>query len=78
MFWFRPGSKPFDTLIVFLKEFFEKVNFEKSQQRQQKHEKLPSMQEVDLLAKYRFSMLFRHQQIFKLTFTKKKYFRNIY
>ena len=27
-----PGPKPFDTLIGFLKEFFEKVNFEKSQQ----------------------------------------------
>ena len=26
------GSKPFDTLIVFLKEFFEKVDFEKSLQ----------------------------------------------
>ena len=26
------GSKLFDTLILFLKEFFEKVNFEKSQQ----------------------------------------------
>ena len=26
------GSKPFGTLIVFMKEFFEKVNFEKSQQ----------------------------------------------
>ena len=24
---------PFDTLIVFLKEFFEKVNFERSQQK---------------------------------------------
>ena len=25
----QSGSKPFDTLIVFLKEFFEEVNFEK-------------------------------------------------
>ena len=25
-------TRPFDTLMVFLKEFFEKVNFEKSQQ----------------------------------------------
>ena len=48
---------------MFLKFFFEKVNFEKSQQRQQKHEKLPSMQVVNLLA--------GHQQIFKLNFTKK-------
>ena len=28
------GSKPFDTLIVFLKEFYEKVNFEKVSRRQ--------------------------------------------
>ena len=27
-----PECKPFDTLIVLLKEFFEKVNFEKSLQ----------------------------------------------
>ena len=27
------GSKPFDTLTVLLKYFFQKVNFEKSQQR---------------------------------------------
>ena len=25
----QSGSKPFDTLMVFLKEFFEKVDFEK-------------------------------------------------
>ena len=29
---------------VFLKEFFEKVNFEKVSRQQQKHEKLPIMQ----------------------------------
>ena len=28
----RSGSKLFDTLIVFLKEFFEKVDFEKNHQ----------------------------------------------
>ena len=33
------GSKPFDTLIVFLKVVFEKVNFEKNQQAT----KIPSM-----------------------------------
>ena len=39
--------KPSDTLIVFLEEFFENVNFEKSQQRQQQeHEILPSMQRI--------------------------------
>ena len=37
----------FDTLIAFMKEFFEKVNFEKSQQTTTKHEKLPSMQRVN-------------------------------
>ena len=39
------GSKLFDTLIVFLKDFFEKVYFEKSAGAL-KHEKLPSMQGV--------------------------------
>ena len=29
----------FDTLMVFLKEFFEKVDFEKNQQTTKKHEK---------------------------------------
>ena len=36
-----------DTLILFLKEFFEKVNFEKISRRQQKHGILPSMQRVN-------------------------------
>ena len=31
-------------LIVFLKEVFEKVNFEKKHQKTKKHTKLPSMQ----------------------------------
>ena len=43
----RPGSKPFDTLIVVLKEFFEKVNVEKKvSRRQQKHEMITNMQRV--------------------------------
>ena len=37
------GSKLFDTLMVFLKEFFEKEDFEKNQKTTQKHTKLPSM-----------------------------------
>ena len=45
----RSGSKLFDILIVFLKEFFWKINFEKNQQTTKKHEKLPSMQWVKLL-----------------------------
>ena len=32
--------------MVFLKEFFEKVDFEKNQQTTKKHEKLPRMQTV--------------------------------
>ena len=32
------------TLMVFLKEFFKKVDFEKNQQTTNKHEKLPIMQ----------------------------------
>ena len=39
----------FDILMVFLKEFFQKVNFEKNQQTTNKHEKLPSMQWVKLI-----------------------------
>ena len=38
--WF--GYKMFDTLIVFLKEFFEKVPFKKVSRRPKKHERLPS------------------------------------
>ena len=34
------------TLTVFLKEFFEKVDFEKNQQTTKEHEKLPSRQRV--------------------------------
>ena len=34
------GSELFDILMVFLKEFFQKVNFEKNQQTTKKHEKL--------------------------------------
>ena len=33
------GSNLFDTQMVFLKEFFEEVDFEKNQQRTKKHEK---------------------------------------
>ena len=35
------GSKLFDTLMIFLKEFFKKVNFEKNQQTAKKHAKSP-------------------------------------
>ena len=41
--WARSGSRLFDILMVFLKDFFQKVNFEKISRRQ-KHEQLPSMQ----------------------------------
>ena len=40
------GSKLFDILMVFLKEFFQKVNFEKNRQTTKRCEKLPSMQWV--------------------------------
>ena len=36
------GFKLFDTLMVFLKEFFWKVDFEKNQQTTKKHENFPS------------------------------------
>ena len=42
----RSGSKQFDTLMVSLKEFFEKVNFEKKSADDKKAEKLPSRQRV--------------------------------
>ena len=42
-------SKLFDTLMVFLKEFFrKKLIFQKIQQMTKKHAKLPSMQRVKL------------------------------
>ena len=48
--WTERQSKPFDTLIVFMKEFFEKVNFEKKAADDNKcMNKLPSMQTVNSL-----------------------------
>ena len=38
--------KEFGTLKIFLKEFMEEVNFEKSLQSTKKHKKLPSRQKV--------------------------------
>ena len=40
-------SKPFDTLNVYLKEFFETILEKKVSRRPQKHEKLPSMKRAD-------------------------------
>ena len=40
------GSNLFDTQMVFLKEFLEKVNFEKNQQTTKKHEQFPRGQRV--------------------------------
>ena len=46
----RSGSKPFDTQILFRKEYFEKVNFEKKvSRRQQNHEQLPSCNKPSVL-----------------------------
>ena len=42
-------KKSFNTLTVFLKEFFEKLILKKVSRRQQKHEQLPSMQTVNPL-----------------------------
>ena len=47
----------FDSLVVFLLEFFEKVNFKNVSRRQKNHEKLTSMQRVMLL-NYDSSRLF--------------------
>ena len=38
-----------DPLMVFLKEFFENIDFEKNQQMTKKHAKLPSRQKVNLV-----------------------------
>ena len=38
------GSKPFETLLVILKEFLKKIIFKKVSRQQQQHEKLPAMQ----------------------------------
>ena len=43
----RSESKLFDTLMVFLKEFFRKYDFEKKQQTTTMHTKLPSRQRVE-------------------------------
>ena len=43
-------SKQFVTLIVFLKEYFEKVNFEKSQQTTTRALKLPNMLRIQVLS----------------------------
>ena len=40
------GSKLFDTLMVFLEEFFEKVDLDKKSADDKKIEKLPSMQGI--------------------------------
>ena len=44
--WSWSGSKLLDTLIVFVKEFFEFFFLKKVNQQEEKHEKLPSMQRV--------------------------------
>ena len=40
------GSKPFDTMMVILKEIFEKVDFKKKSAGRKKHAKFPSRQKV--------------------------------
>ena len=40
------GPKIFDTQMVLLKEFFEKVNFEKKSADDKRHAKLPGRQRV--------------------------------
>ena len=49
--------------MVFLKEFFQKVYFEKNQQATKKHEKLPSMQLVkhDHLTAVSWSLALGHK-----------------
>ena len=42
----RSESKLFDTLMIFLKEFFKKLDFEQKKLETKNHEKLPSMQRI--------------------------------
>ena len=60
MFYLSPAnnfSKLFDTQTVFLKELFEKVDFEKSQQTTKKPEKFPRGQNVNIVSYYTFVSL---------------------
>ena len=42
------GSKLFEILMVFLKEFFQKVNFEKKSVDDKKHEKLELSEDMTI------------------------------
>ena len=57
------GSKLFDTLIIFLKEFLKKVDFEKKQQRRKKHAKLPSMQRIKMPYLYNTRIIEHHSVV---------------
>ena len=55
----RPGLEPSClTLIIFLKEFFNKHNFEKNQQTPQNHTNLPSIQRGNYALKKFFNLIF--------------------
>ena len=45
--WALSGSNLFDTQMVFLKEFFEKVDFEKNQQMTKEHKNFPGGNELN-------------------------------
>ena len=42
------GSNLFDTQMVFIKDFFEKIHFDKNQQTTKRHEKFPRGQIVNI------------------------------
>ena len=64
------GSKMFDTLIVFLKEFFKNVDFEKNQQMTKKHENYPESKELTLLHAFcRLLIRFKNELFKKITST---------
>ena len=48
------GSNLFYTQMVFLKEFFEKIDFEKNQQMTKKHEKFPRGKELRMFIGHMF------------------------
>ena len=64
-----PGSKLFDTLMLFLKNFLKKLIFEKSEDKK-KHAKLPRRQKVNIAGTDEMSYMYLTDR--KCLFLKKK------
>ena len=69
-----PGTKLFDTLIVFLKVYFEKANFEKNQQTTKNMQNYPACKELTHCMVGNFSCFFcRLLILFKINFLQKEF-----